>query len=81
MTEEFAFDEVFREYRTVEGNKGFVSSVPGIVNSLGNQFLPDSRFTKDKDSGICGADFLYQLKDLLHGTGIADNVFRAVFLL
>ena len=47
MTEQFAFDEVFRYCRAVYGNKWFVASVAGCMNIPCQQFLAGSTFRFD----------------------------------
>ena len=51
MTEEFTFDQVFRNSRTVDLDEGFVFSGAGIMDRPSYQFLAGTRFPEEEDRG------------------------------
>ena len=52
VAEEFAFEEVRREGRAVDGHEGAVAAVAGVVNALGEEFFPRAAFPLNQDGGV-----------------------------
>jgi hypothetical protein len=74
VSEEFAFDEVFRDGAAVDGDEGFISSFALFVDSSGDHFLAGTGFSEDKDSGVSGCDAVDESSNAEHGCGIADQI-------
>jgi hypothetical protein len=73
VTEEFAFEQIFRNSRAIDGEEGTV--VPGavLVDGPGDKFLPRAAFARDHDGGIAVRNAPDHFEDLLHGRGLTDD--------
>ncbi|MNN75188.1 hypothetical protein D3C81_1914720 [compost metagenome] len=48
VAEQFGFEQLFRDCRTVERNKGFIGPRPEVVQATGDQFLAAAGFAADQ---------------------------------
>ena len=66
VAEEFAFEEVRREGRAVDGHEGAVAAVAGVVNALGEEFFPRAAFPLNQDGGVVFGHDGCPLDDFFH---------------
>ena len=52
ITEQFAFQKAFRQCRAVDGDKGPVPPVGGVMDGMGKQFLARTALSCDQDGGF-----------------------------
>lgn len=77
VPEEFAFDEVFRDGAAVEGDEGFRSTGPVVVDGAGSEFLAGAGFAQDHDGGGGGGDGIEEVEHLAHGRRGSGDVREA----
>ena len=73
ITEQLAFQQIFRQSGTIHRHKGTVLAKAFTVDGAGCQFLSGAAFSGDQDIGGRGRhqpDILFQPED---GTGVTDN--------
>lgn len=73
MSEELAFDELFRQRSAVDRDKGHRGPWAEVVNSSSDQLLAGSSFSENQHAGIRRSDLVDQAFDSLHGGGVADQ--------
>ena len=66
MSEELTLDQLFRNGRAVDSDKGPVSAGGEFVNGLRDQFFSGSSITLDEDRDIRGRCLLHGHEDLFH---------------
>jgi len=73
VTEEFAFEEIFRNGRAIDGKERTVVPRAVLVDGPGDEFLPRAAFAGDHDGGIAVRNAPDHFENLLHGGGLTDD--------
>ena len=73
MSEEFGFDQVFRDSGAVYGDQRGLFARALFVHSPGDQLLAGAGLTEDKYGGIGGGDAGDAAEDLVHGGAGTDH--------
>jgi len=78
VAEQFAFEQCFRNSRTIHSDKRFVTAVANRVNRLSRQFFTGARFATDKHGDITLRDPPQSTEDFLHRSTASDKSFKGV---
>src|SRR5262245_464015 len=81
MTEQFAFEERFRNSGAIDRDKRLVPSFAGKMNRLCNHFFPCATLPMEVNGRFCFGDFAYDVENPLHAPAFGDDVRESVFLL
>ena len=81
MTEEFTFEECFRDGGTIHFDKRLSGTGAGIVDRIGDQLLSCSALTPDEDRGLAGRHPSNQSHHLLHFKTSINNILEGISLL
>src|SRR5437879_2327865 len=73
VPEYLAFDQRFRDGRTVDGDKWFVLAWTQVVDGACNQLFPRAALTGDQHRRRTRSYLLHQVVDLLHLFGRTDQ--------
>ena len=76
VAEEFAFEEIFGDGVTIDGDEGLIFLGGALVDGFGDEFFTGARFAEDEDWGGGGGDFADEGEDGLHLGGRADDIFE-----
>jgi len=80
VTEEFRFDEIFRDGGAVDADEGLLAAGGIIVDGLGDQLLAGPRFAAQQHGGGGGGNLGHLFIEFTHLPAVADDVLQAVFL-
>ena len=78
IAEQLAFQQIFRQGRTVDGYKGTVFPAAAVMDALSKQLLSRSGFTHDDHVGIRCRVPPGRLYGLLHGPALVEDVVKGV---
>ena len=73
VTEEFAFEQLFRNGGAIDREKRLLISIAVMINGAGNKLLARAAFTGDERGRIACGDLADKLENLLHRFAAADN--------
>ncbi len=80
VTEKRAFHQTFGQGRAVDTDERPFASRTIVMDGLGNQFLPGSRFSRDQHGGLFARHRPHKLEYLLHLPALSQDVAKSVFL-
>src|SRR6516165_7408713 len=73
VTEQFAFEQVFRNRCAIDRNKRLPAAVAVVMNRPRDQFFAGSALSCNHYRRVTVRNSTDHLKDLLHGLGLADK--------
>ena len=76
VAEQFTLQKIFRNGRTIHSHKRLFCPVTVAVNRQSNQFLSGSAFSPNQNRRIDIGHLFNQLKHILHGTGMTNDIFK-----
>ena len=74
MPEQFGLEQIFRNGRAIDRDKGLVPPVARIVQALGQQFLAGAARSQQHDRSIGVGDAFNHLRDLQHFRRAGDDL-------
>ena len=78
MAEKFAFDEVFRQGRTVQRDERPLAPLAGGMDGMRGQLLACAAFAHDQNIGIGLRDLSDGILEILHNTAVPDDIIHCV---
>ena len=81
MTEEFTFEQIFRDRAAVHRDKRIISPLTVTVDRPCDLLFARSALPGYKDSRFVAGDLLYHLEDAYHSFAFPDKILETVFLL
>ncbi len=76
VSEKFAFQQVFRQGRAVDGHKGFVIARAGHMQRMGHQFLAAACFSEDEHRGVRGGVHAHFSLQQPHGGAVTVKIIQ-----
>jgi hypothetical protein len=80
MAEQLALDQVGRQGRTVDLDKGIFGTVTVVMNRIGDQLLSRAAFAADENRGVAFRHLEDHLENLPHLVAVADDVGNTVLV-
>ena len=77
MAEQFAFQQIFRNGRAVDGHEGLVAELSLEMNGPGDQFLAGAAFSLDQNGDVAVHHLAHQLQHLVETLAPAHHVREA----
>src|SRR5439155_2325603 len=79
VAEKLAFQQVFRNGRTIDCQKGSLTAAAMMVNGAGHQFLARAALSRDQRGGVAGRELTDQLENALHRVAASDDANIVIF--
>src|SRR5258707_6796670 len=79
MTEQLAFQQIFRNRRAINRYKGLVAAIAVVVNRSRNQFLAGSALSGNHHGRVTVGNTPDHFEHLLHCLGLADKAVLILF--
>ena len=79
IAKELAFQQIFRQSGTVDGDKGSIFTRTGIVYALCKQFFSCPGFSHDDDIGIRGSISARRINGGVDDSALMNNVVKGIF--
>ena len=76
VPEELAFDQSFRQCGTVQRNERTIPPSAVVMESLGDQFLTGTTFSRNEDGDTAVGDLFNFAVDFLHRAAFPDEVMK-----